>query len=135
MELVVSPIVPVADIVILLPPVKPMLVLAEEVEVRSERLLAAMSWRALDTLPSPMLVLADEVLVRSERLLAVCRKKEVLWLAADPRFKEELEVIKVRVAPLPVMESKGPEVAKVKEGPVAVPPWAEIVVVAAAEVM
>ena len=58
-----KPIVPVAEMTIAVPPEKPMFVLAEEVEARSER------------------------------LFAVWRKNPVFWEAAEPRFKEEEETV------------------------------------------
>ena len=47
-----------------------MLVRAVDVFVRSERLFAAISCRALLTLPRPILLRAVEVFVKSERLFA-----------------------------------------------------------------
>src|SRR5690348_9553758 len=100
MEVVVRPIAPWEEIVIPVPPVKPMFVRALEVETRSARFCA--DWR----------------------------KKPVFSLAAVPKFKEEEDIVKVMVEPVPEMASMGPEVAKVKAGPVIVVPCTEMVVVA-----
>jgi hypothetical protein len=55
----------------------PRLVLAVDVFVRSLKLFAAMSWRALLRLPRPIFVRALEVELRSERLLAIRRAPAV----------------------------------------------------------
>ena len=72
---------------------RPMLVRAELVLVKSDKLLAATSCRALETLPKPILVLAVEVLFKSERLLATCKKVLTFCTEAVPRLSEELEKV------------------------------------------
>lgn len=130
-DVVENPIAPVPEIAMPVPPEKPILVLAEEVEVKSERLLDAIncrefatlprpiferavevfvrsdklfdatSWRALMTFPKPMFVLALDVELRSERLFVIRSAPAVDVIYPLSFANWEMDVVVKPIAPVP----------------------------------